>query len=361
MNQNITFAVLGFVSFLLGILIIPMLRKIAYQVNLTDKPNARKVHVQPVPLIGGISIAIVLICVLMLSPNFIAIAKKYLPILSCGFILLLVGVIDDKTDLNAKLKLVIQLCLAAIVVHNDTRILGFYGFLGINEIPVYLQYLLTILIITGVVNAFNLMDGVDGLVGTLSFVGFTMLLITSIFLKNIELATICVVFMGSILGFLKYNLSKEKKIFMGDSGSLFIGFVLVTLGINLLENEKINANQHYSYVFLLLIAFFSIPVLDSIRVYLGRIKKGNSPFKADKSHLHHLFLSFGINHKNISLFIITMCMIMFFIGFGLISFLSITLIVLSIIATFILFIRTLLTIRNFNYWKNTIKKLENAS
>lgn len=360
MNQNITFAILGLVSFLLGILIIPMLRKIAYQVNLTDKPNARKVHVKPVPLIGGISIAIVLISVLMLSPNFMVIAKKYLPILSCGFILLLVGVIDDKTDLNAKLKLVIQLCLAAIVVHNGTRIMGFYGFLGINEIPIYLQYLLTILIITGVVNAFNLMDGVDGLVGTLSFVGFTMLLITSIFLKNIELATLCVVFMGSILGFLKYNLSKERKIFMGDSGSLFIGFILVTLGINLLENEKINVNQQYSYVFLLLIAFFSIPVLDSIRVYLGRIKKGNSPFKADKSHLHHLFLSFGINHKNISLFIITLCMFMFFIGFGLISFLSITLIVLSIIAVFILFIRALLTIRDFNYWKNTIKKLENA-
>lgn len=360
MNQNITFAILGMVSFLVAILIIPMLRKIAYQVNLTDQPNARKVHVQPIPLIGGISIAIVLICVLMLSPNFMAIAKKYLPILSCGFILLLVGVIDDKTDLNAKLKLVIQLCLAAIVVHNDTRIMGFYGFLEINEIPIYLQYVLTILIITGVVNAFNLMDGVDGLVGTLSFVGFTMLLITSIFLKNMELATICVVFMGSILGFLKYNLSKEKKIFMGDSGSLFIGFVLVTLGINLLENEKINANQQYSYVFLLLIAFFSIPVLDSIRVYLGRIKKGNSPFKADKSHLHHLFLSFGINHKNISLLIITLCMFMFFIGFGLISFFSITLIVLSIIAVFILFIRALLAIRDFNYWKNTIKKLENS-
>ena len=86
MNQNITFAILGLISFLLGILIIPMLRKIAYQVNLTDKPNARKVHVQPVPLIGGISIAIVLISVLMLSPNFMVIAKKYLPILSCGFI-----------------------------------------------------------------------------------------------------------------------------------------------------------------------------------------------------------------------------------------------------------------------------------
>ena len=213
---------------------------------------------------------------------------------------------------------------------------------------------------TGVVNAFNLMDGVDGLVGTLSFVGFTMLLITSIFLKNMELATICVVFMGSILSFLRYNLSKKKKIFMGDSGSLFIGFILVTLGINLLEHEKINANKHYSYVFLLLITFFSIPVLDSIRVYLGRIKNGNSPFKADKSHLHHLFLSFGINHKNISLFIITMCMIMFFIGFGLISLVSITLIVLSILVTFIIFIKILLAIRDFNYWKSTIKKLEES-
>jgi len=79
MNQNITFAILGMVSFLVAILIIPMLRKIAYKANLTDQPNARKVHVQPIPLIGGISIAIVLICVLMLSPNFMAIAKNIYP------------------------------------------------------------------------------------------------------------------------------------------------------------------------------------------------------------------------------------------------------------------------------------------
>jgi UDP-GlcNAc:undecaprenyl-phosphate GlcNAc-1-phosphate transferase len=360
MNQNITLAILGIISFLLGMLIIPILRKIAYKINFTDKPNPRKVHLQPIPLVGGISIAIVLICVLMISPHFIAIVKKYLTILTCGFILLIVGVIDDKTDLNAKFKLVIQLCLATIVVHNDTRISSFYGFLGINEINIYLQYFLTITVITGVVNAFNLMDGVDGLVGTLSFLGFTMLLIVSVFLKNIELATICTLFIGSILSFLKYNLSKKRKIFMGDSGTLFIGFVLITLGINILENEKINVNQHYNYLFLLLITFFSIPVLDSIRVYLVRIKNGNSPFKPDKSHLHHLFLSFGINHKKISLFIITMCMITFFIGFGLISLLSITLIVLSIIVTFIIFIKILLAIRDFNYWKNTIKKLENT-
>ncbi len=358
MNLATNIILLGILSFVFGLIIIPFVRKIAIKFNLVDKPNYRKVHTNPIPLVGGISIAILFFIMLFLSGNFIAIFEKYLPILASAYILLIVGVIDDKTDLSAKYKLVIQLILATIVALSGTRITSFYGFLGIEDITIYWQYILTIIVITGVVNAFNLMDGVDGLVGGLSFLGFTMFLIASIFYNDMELLTLSVLFMGILLSFLRFNLSRKQKIFMGDSGSLFLGFIFVSLGIHLLESQQINQQNNYAYAFLLLVSFFAIPVLDSMRVYVGRMKKGDSPFKADKSHLHHLLLSVGLTHKKISLYVVLMCMTLFFVGFGLISYLSTTLIVLALITLFSLVVKTLLMINDLNYWKKIIREME---
>lgn len=357
MKTLIEFSTLGILALILALIFIPFIKQIAVKVNLVDKPNYRKVHTNAVPLIGGISIAITVLIVLIVSGNQLSFLKEYLPILSSGFVLLIVGVIDDKTDLSAKYKLVIQLLLAFIIALSGPRITTFYGFLGVYEIATWAQYLLTIIVITGVVNAFNLMDGVDGLVGGLSLLGFTMFLVSSVFYNDYFLGKVSVIFIGAIIGFLKFNLSK-KKIFMGDAGSLFLGFILVTFGIHFMEKQHSTNNYGYAYGFLILVAFFSIPVLDSIRVYVGRIKQGNSPFKADKSHLHHLLLTAGLTHKKISLFVVIFCMILFFIGFGLISYLSTTLIILAIMTLFWAIVKLLLMISSLHEWRATIKKLE---
>jgi UDP-GlcNAc:undecaprenyl-phosphate GlcNAc-1-phosphate transferase len=359
MNISLNHLTLGFTSFLLGLILIPIIIKIAICCNFIDKPNYRKVHTKPVPLVGGISIAFVFFIVLSVFGNFYFVLDKYLTILAGATLLLIIGIIDDKTDISARYKLIIQFVLATMIAHSGTRITSLYGFIGINEIPIYWQYILTVVVITGVVNAFNLIDGVDGLVGGLSFLGFTMFAFAAFYYKNNELLIISIIFMGALISFLWFNLSRKYKIFMGDSGSLFLGFLLVTLGIHLLESHQISKNYSYAYPFLLLVSFFSIPVLDSIRVYLGRIKNGNSPFMADKSHLHHLLLSAGLTHKKIALFVVLMCMIMFFIGFGLISFFSTTLFILVLIFVFVLIIRFLLMINNLNYWKIKIKQIEN--
>ena len=357
MKTILEFSSLGILALLLSLFLIPIIKKIAVKVNLTDKPNHRKVHTLPIPLIGGISIALVCILVLSISGNKIEIIKEYSPIISSGLVLLIIGVIDDKSDLNAKYKLIIQLILAFIIALSGTRITSFYGFLGIHEIATWAQYLLTIIVITGVVNAFNLMDGVDGLVGGLSLLGFSMFLVSSIFYDDYFLGKISVIFIGAIIGFLRFNLSR-KKIFMGDAGSLFLGFILVTFGIHFMEKQHIANDYGYAYGFLILVAFFSIPVLDSIRVYLGRIKKGNSPFKADKSHFHHLLLSAGLTHKKISLFVVIFCMILFFVGFGLISFFSTTIIIVIIMLIFWTIVKLLLMINSLHEWRSTLKNLE---
>jgi UDP-GlcNAc:undecaprenyl-phosphate GlcNAc-1-phosphate transferase len=357
MKTLLYFSTLGILSSILAILFIPFIKKLAIKINLVDKPNYRKVHTSAVPLIGGISIAAIVYLVLIVSGIQLANLREYLPILSSGFVLLVVGVIDDKTDLNAKYKLIIQLLLSFIIALSGTRITTFYGFLGVYEIATWAQYLLTIIVITGVVNAFNLMDGVDGLVGGLSLLGFTMFLISSVFYNDYFLGKISVIFIGAIIGFLKFNLSKNK-IFMGDGGSLFLGFILVTFGIHFMEKQHATNNYGYAYGFLILVAFFSIPVLDSMRVYVGRMKQGNSPFKADKSHIHHLLLTAGLTHKKISLFVVIFCMILFFIGFGLISYFSTTIIILVIMTLFWAILKLLLMINSLHEWKSKIKELE---
>jgi UDP-GlcNAc:undecaprenyl-phosphate GlcNAc-1-phosphate transferase len=357
MNTIIEFTLIGTLSLILTLIFIPIIKKIAVQTNLVDKPNYRKVHATPVPLVGGISIAITTFIVLFVSGNKLTIIKEYLPILSSGLTLLIVGAIDDKTDISAKYKLIIQLLLSFFIAFSGIRIISLYGLFGIYEINTWMQYALTILVITGVVNAFNLIDGVDGLVGGLSLLGFTMFLIASTFYNNYFLGKISVIFIGAIIGFLKFNLSK-KKIFMGDAGSLFIGFILVTLGIKFMEDQRVNNDYGYTYGFLILVAFFSIPVLDSMRVYIGRMKEGNSPFKADKSHFHHLLLMVGLTHKKTTVFVVIFCMILFLMGLGLISYISTTLIIVAYVTLFGIITKLLLMICSLHKWRDTIKLLE---
>lgn len=357
MKTSIAYASLGLLSFLLTIILIPILKKIAVRINFVDKPNYRKIHQNAVPLVGGIAIVISVFVVLGTQFTLLVHFREYLPIFSSAFLLLIMGVIDDKMDVKAKYKLAIQLLLSFIIASSSIRITSLFGLFGIHEIAVWVQYALTIIVITGVVNAFNLMDGVDGLVGGLSILGFTMFLVSAIYFNDTVLGTISVVFIGALIGFLKFNLS-SKKIFMGDSGSLFLGFILVTLGIQLMEKQSDLSNTNYGYGFLLLVAFFAIPVLDSLRVYMGRIKRGNSPFNADKSHLHHLLLIAGFTHKKVSIAIISFCMIFYFIGFGLASFFSITLVIIATLFVFWSIIRLLLMVKYLQEWKETLKKLE---
>ncbi|WKL47800.1 MraY family glycosyltransferase [Flavobacterium pectinovorum] len=349
----------GFLSLILALVFIPVIRNIAIKVNFVDKPNYRKVHSTPIPLVGGISIALAVFTTVFVSGYRFSFLKEYLPILASAMVLLIVGVIDDKKDINAKYKLIIQFLLALIIAFSGTRITSLYGVFGIFEIVIWQQYLVTILIITGVVNAFNLMDGVDGLIGGLSLLGFLIFLLIAIYFNDYNLAFSSTLFIGAVLGFLRFNLGREK-IFMGDSGSLFIGFILITEAIKFLQNHEIgNEQSSGSYTVLLLILFFSIPVLDSLRVYMGRIKRGNSPFSADKSHLHHLFLGVGCSHKKTTLMISAIFAFVLLIETSMQSFLSLTFIIATSIIIFSIIVRILIMVNNLYRWRFILKDLEN--
>jgi UDP-GlcNAc:undecaprenyl-phosphate GlcNAc-1-phosphate transferase len=145
MKTTVEFLVSGTLALLLTLICIPIIKKIAVKTNLVDRPNYRKVHATPVPLVGGIAIAFSFLLVILLTDNRLGFLMEYLPILTCGFVLLSVGVIDDKKDVSAKYKLAIQLLLSFSIAFSGTRISSLNGLFGIYEIVVWVQYLLTII------------------------------------------------------------------------------------------------------------------------------------------------------------------------------------------------------------------------
>lgn len=346
----------GFTAFFLTIILIPILKKIAIKYNLVDKPNARKIHLIPVPVIGGISIGLTVILTALINPLLISGIMQQRTLYSVAIVLLILGALDDKFDINAKYKLAIQFLCALATSFSGIRIHSLYGIFGIYEIPEFAQHIITIVIITGVVNAINLMDGIDGLLGEISVLGFIVLITFSIIQQKHELTALYIAFLFATIGFLKFNLS-SKKIFMGDAGSLFLGNILIGSTIYLL-NQKSNSLQTQQILLFSIIGFFSIPVLDSLRVYLGRLKKGNSPFKADKTHIHHLFILMGFSHKRISLIISILSAL--FLGYCIFfyNYFQLSTIVISVILLFSILAFILNLNKKVCEWRETIKILE---
>lgn len=355
--KNLVYAIVsGLIAYVFMLVIVPIFRKVALKLNLTDKPNSRKLHLEPVPLVGGLSIAAAVLVTGLLSYANFPLSKPQVVIVLSSLVLLIVGVIDDRYDLPARYKLLIQVFCALVIAGSGTRITSVYGLFGVYEIPVVVQYSITIITICGVVNAFNLMDGIDGLAGQLSIIGFSCLGVFAFLIQDYRLAMLCVTFLGAILGFLRFNLTAQK-IFMGDAGSLFIGNILIGFSIFLLKN---NSNILFGTPVLLyvIVGFFALPVLDSLRVYLGRMKKGQSPFQADKTHLHHLLLVMNLSHKTISLMISVFTLFILFFGLLVNYYTSLTVSLVVVILLYSLLGFLLNQNRKLHEWTRRIKDIE---
>lgn len=257
-------------------------------------PNARKEHSAPIPTMGGIAIiAGMMMSLFLWFPFSFGVAE-----ISFFFsiaVLFALGIMDDLKDLSAKYKLIVQAGLAALIALSGIRITSFDGLFGINELPLMAQYTFTILAVVGITNAFNLIDGIDGLAGGLGFMSLVTLGIFLTISGDVNTALIAFALAGGILAFMYFNLNPAR-IFMGDTGSLVLGFVIAILCIRLMQINVLIPNPivFNSPLFVLGIVF--IPVFDTIRVFAIRIWKGKSPFSADKTHIHHLLTNQGFSH-----------------------------------------------------------------
>jgi UDP-GlcNAc:undecaprenyl-phosphate/decaprenyl-phosphate GlcNAc-1-phosphate transferase len=290
------FGILAFVTaFVVAMIVMPVLIRVIYRFKLFDVPDGRKEHVAPIPTMGGIAsvIGMAVGCMLWFQFTRDIVTVSFLFSIA---VLLAIGMMDDMKNLPARYKFAIQLSVALLIAFSGVRITSFNGLFGIYELSSSAQYTFTILALTGITNAFNLIDGIDGLAGGL---GFMCLIILGIFLTlsgDSNIAILAFALGGGLLGFLYYNFNPAK-IFMGDTGSLVLGFVIAVLCVRLIQlNVGVN-NPVLPHSPVFALSVVAIPVFDTLRVFALRIWNGRSPFSPDKNHIHHLLTNNGWGHN----------------------------------------------------------------
>lgn len=306
-------------SLFLAIFLMPRIIYIATKNRYLDTPdNERKVHDRIITNLGGIGIYMSFLVVSLFSSitlikindiGTIPFFQNWYYFVISTFILFITGVKDDLAGLSPFKKFVAQAVAAFIVVYfADIRLLSFHGIFGIQELPYLISILFSIIGIIFVTNAFNLIDGIDGLAGSLAALILAILSILFTLNKNYNEAIISITLLGAVIGFLKFNIAPAR-IFMGDTGSLILGFSLATLCIVFVKN--ISSTNNISHIItgsggatLITLALLIIPIFDTFRVFSIRILKKGSPFHADRNHLHHKLLDANFSHNQI---VLTFC------------------------------------------------------
>ncbi len=271
---------------------------IAIEKHLVDKPDNRSVHTSNTPTLGGIGIYISLVLVISLAGAVLN--SKSLLILAGGLTLLFfLGLKDDLLVLAPSKKFLGQLVASFLFVTiTDVRIIGFSNIFSVEVLPYWVSIAFTIFVFVLIINAYNLIDGIDGLAGTIALMA--SLVFGGLFYQAeyVGSATLTVALAGALIAFLRLNLSKKNKIFMGDTGSLIVGFMLAVFAVSYIsysQSQTALGAKDSSPIIAVAILFF--PLMDTLRIFFIRIfVHKTSPFLADKNHIHHRILSLGYSH-----------------------------------------------------------------
>ena len=283
-----------FTTFMFVVLFMPVVKMIAKHIGAMDVPNERKVHKKPIPRLGGLGIYFgFLLGYIIFGHESIQMNS----ILIGSFIIVLVGIIDDINPIKARYKLIGQIIGASVVPIFGGMLLQDISAFGIYLNFGYFSYIITILFIVGIINCINLIDGLDGLAGGLSAIYFIMIGIISILFNNSSgLDTILTfVMLGATLGFLVHNFNPAS-IFMGDSGSMFLGYIIAIIA--LLGYKNVTFTSLVVPVFLI-----AIPIMDTLFAIIRRVLKHEPIMKPDKSHLHHQLLKLNFSVRKTVLII----------------------------------------------------------
>lgn len=279
------------------------MRKLAKKIGLVDKPNSRKLHSGAIPLVGGISICVSILYFLLNNPDILPNTELY----AISIILLVgVGALDDKYDLSFKLRFVIQAGLSvAMMVIGGIELNTIGDILGSGEVVTlgWFGYLVTVLAVVGAINAFNMVDGIDGLLGGLAIVTFGGLGIMLNHDGQANLAYICLVLVVVIIPYILLNLGafgRKRKVFMGDAGSMLIGFTVIWLLLLSSQNGTKPPLRPVTALWLI-----AVPLMDMASIMIRRIRRGDSPFKPDRDHLHHIFQRLGLSSTQTLIIICT--------------------------------------------------------
>lgn len=350
-NKIISSLPLMVIAILLMVIIVPIIRFIALKLNIVDVPHGRKQHKKPTPLLGGVAVFIGITIMQLLFPNQLNVGVVDELFLG-SFLILIVGTIDDIFDMKPIVKLLCQCLISIFVAYNLGGIesIQVYSFhLNFNEFfGVMLQAMWFVIII----NAFNLIDGLDGLATGSGIISIFTIMMVSLLRYDTQNLALYLVLIGILLGFLIFNFNPAK-IFLGDAGSMLIGFYVATLSVS--EYKSVTFTM---MLVIGLIAF--LPLFDTILAFIRRKVNGESAFKADALHFHHRLLKRGFSPKS-AVLIIYLIMLVYSISSIIISIAAPKtkfLILLGLIIFSIVIIERLYLLSDhYRYLSNVIKKL----
>lgn len=293
-------------AFLLTFLVFPVYIKILKKKDYLDDPGGRKIHTAKTPAMGGLPIFVGLLLSILLWSSFETLRSiKF--VIGAVSIMFVIGFRDDLINLKAFQKLLGQIAAAMIIVAVcDIRLDSLYGLFGIGDVPDWVSYLLSTFTIIVITNAYNLIDGIDGLAGSVGLVTTLFFGIWFFLVGEIGLASISLALTGALVAFLNFNWAPSK-IFMGDTGSLFIGFFLSIAAIKFIDLNDLLIGQNYAFGASIgtAMAILIVPLADTLRVFTKRIARGKSPMHPDRTHTHHILLRLGCNHAQASGILVT--------------------------------------------------------
>ncbi|MDV7104600.1 UDP-N-acetylglucosamine--undecaprenyl-phosphate N-acetylglucosaminephosphotransferase [Vibrio sp. TH_r3] len=304
-----------FFVFIYSFLLLFMLRKAARKVGLVDMPSPRKRHKGAVPLVGGLAICVCITQLLVFKPDLISHSEIFI-----GSIVTLavIGALDDMFDISVKIRLFVQTMLAIVMLSlAGIELLDIGNIIGEGNVHLnLLAPIATIVAVVGAINAFNMIDGIDGLLGGLSmtvFGGLSFLLIDK---DQTGLAYLSIAFIVAMIPYVCMNLGvlgRQRKVFMGDAGSMVIGFTVIWLLLEASQNTQQGTVEPIIRPITAL-WIIAVPLMDMAAIMIRRMRRGVSPFKPDREHLHHIFQRLGFSSRETLLII---CLISIgYVGFG---------------------------------------------
>ena len=299
MENNILGAFL--VGLVVSFLVMPLIIAALKRKNLIDTPDRRKIHRTITPSMGGIGIMTGIVISLLIWLTFSGIVEYKYMLAGVG-LLFVAGIRDDLIPISARIKLIVQILAALIVVFNGVIINSGYGLFGFYELHFTFRAFISIGFIIFFTNSFNLIDGLDGLAGSIALIISSFFSIWFFLNGNFYLAIIAGATSGAIIGFLYYNWMPAK-IFMGDTGALSLGFLFSVFALVFINQDYELGTEWYKYnaPVAIMIAILIIPLFDTARIIVVRLAKKKSPFEPDNNHTHHVLMRLGLSHAQVAL------------------------------------------------------------
>lgn len=309
MLEHYTWAFCMVVAFLTVCYINPILLKLAYKKDITDKPSGRKFQVRPIPVIGGWSLLAAILISLLVGYSFLPLNELFVPLLGLC-VMFLLGLIDDLIELSYKSKFIFQVILVSLWWYHGFRLDNLCGLFGVYELHPMVSYLFSLISGVGLINAHNLLDGIDGLSSGYSIGTITLCGLYFFFHGDNLYASFAAIFIGALIPFFICNVfSRKYKMFVGDSGALMLGSLSYIFSCRVVHTTPIFSVDSYNYAMVL--AIYGLPVFDTIRVMSSRMINGGSPFLPDRTHFHHLIVDLGFACYNTTALLLTLSTLVF--------------------------------------------------